>query len=124
AGDCVVVFPEGRLRRKEDVVLWPFGQGVWHILREVPETIVVPLWIEGSWGSWMYNFKGPPMTNKRFDRWRRSDIAVGMPAPLTAELMSDHRTTRDYLHVAVLGCRQYLGLKPLVDGLQNCPTDH
>jgi 1-acyl-sn-glycerol-3-phosphate acyltransferase len=109
-GECVVLYPEGRLRFKEEELLRPFGQGVWHILREVPETVVVVLWVEGGWRSWSSYYKGRPTKNKRFDWWRRIDIAIAEPAPLNPEMLKDHRTTREYLHAACLGCRQYLGL--------------
>jgi 1-acyl-sn-glycerol-3-phosphate acyltransferase len=119
-GRCLVIFPEARLRASADVLLRPFGQGVWHILREVPETVVVPLWIEGGWGSWTSRFRGPPMKNKRFDWWRRIDIGVGAPAPLAPELLKDHRSTRAYLHAACLACRQYVGLQPgVADGKED-----
>ena len=36
AGKCVVIFPEGRLRRSEELPLRMFGQGVWHILPNGP----------------------------------------------------------------------------------------
>ncbi len=112
-GECLVIFPEARLRTSQDVLLRPFGQGVWHILREVPETVVVVLWIEGGWGSWFSYFKGPPLKNKRFDFWRRIDVGIGEPGPLKPELLQDHRSTREYLHATCLACRQYLGLAPL-----------
>jgi 1-acyl-sn-glycerol-3-phosphate acyltransferase len=111
-GKCLVIFPEARLRTSEEVPLRPFGQGVWHILRAVPETVVVPLWIEGGWGSWSSYRGGPPMKNKRFDRWRPIDLGVGMPAPLPHEVLQDQRQTREYLHAACLACRGYLGLPP------------
>jgi 1-acyl-sn-glycerol-3-phosphate acyltransferase len=109
-GQCLVIFPEARLRSREDVLLRPFGQGVWHILREAPETVVVPFWIEGGWGSWSSYFKGPPMKNKRFDLWRPINIGIGEPAPLPQEVLKDHRSTREYLHAACLACREYVGL--------------
>src|SRR5439155_1520244 len=49
-GKCLVIFPEGRMRRSEDKPLKMFGQGVWHILHERPDTPVVVCWIEGGWG--------------------------------------------------------------------------
>jgi 1-acyl-sn-glycerol-3-phosphate acyltransferase/MFS family permease len=111
-GECLVLYPEGRLRFKEHELLRPFGQGVWHILREVPETVVVVLWIEGGWGSWSSYFNGRPMKNKRFDWWRRIDIGIGEPAALKPEVLKDHRTTREYLYSACLACRQHIGLAP------------
>ena len=92
-GECLVVFPEARLRSSAEVLLRALRPRRWHILREVPETVVVVLWIEGGWGSWASYFKGPPMKNKRMDWWRPIDIAVGEPATLPAALLSDHRST-------------------------------
>jgi 1-acyl-sn-glycerol-3-phosphate acyltransferase len=112
-GECVILFPEARLRPSQDILLRPFGQGAWHILRQVPETVVAVIWIEGGWGSWTSYFKGPPMTNKGLDWYRHIDISIGEPAPLPAEMLKDHRTTREYLRTACLACRQYLGLPPV-----------
>ena len=109
-GECLVIFPEGRLRSSEEVLLRPFGQGVWHLLREVPETVVVVLWMEGPWGSFTSQYNGPPMKKKRFDWWRRIDIGVSEPRPLAPELLKDHRSTRAYLRQTCLECRRYLGL--------------
>jgi 1-acyl-sn-glycerol-3-phosphate acyltransferase len=115
-GECIVLFPEARLRPSEDILLRPFGQGAWHILREVPETVVAAIWIEGGWGSWTSYFNGPPMKNKRMDWYRHIDVSIGEPAPLPAEALQDHRTTREYLRAACLACRQHLGLPPVVPG--------
>src|SRR5205823_3104459 len=79
---CVLIFPEAILRRKEDQLLRQFGQGVWHILRAVPDTPVVVFWIEGGWGSFASYKGGPPMKNKRLDWWRRIDLAVTEPQVL------------------------------------------
>src|SRR5262249_51535155 len=111
AGECVVIFPEGRMRRNDETLLWPFGQGVWHILRQAPDTPVVTVWIEGSWGSFFSYRNGPPGKNKRLDGWRRIDIAPSEPAPVPPEALADHRATRQYLQDAVLACRKHLGLK-------------
>lgn len=32
AGDCITIFPEGMMRRNDETLLRPFGQGVWRIL--------------------------------------------------------------------------------------------
>jgi 1-acyl-sn-glycerol-3-phosphate acyltransferase len=109
-GEWVVIFPEAMLRRSQDVLLRPFGQGVWHILREVPDTPVAVLWIEGGWGSFFSYKGGPPTKNKRFDWWRHIDIAVSEVKPLDPSILVDHRTTRDYLRRTCLECRRYLGL--------------
>jgi 1-acyl-sn-glycerol-3-phosphate acyltransferase len=115
-GRCVVVFPEAMLRRTDEQLLRQFGQGVWHILREVPETPVVVFWIEGGWGAFLSYKGGPPGKNKRFDRWRRIDIGVSEVGPLPPGVLVDHRTTREYLRRTCLECRRYLGLEVPAEG--------
>ena len=109
-GECVVIFPEGMLRRRADLTLRPFGQGVWHILRERPETPVVVCWIEGGWGSYMSYCNGPPLANKRPDWWRHIDVAVAEPLVIEPALLRDDRLTRSYLCRACLETRRLLGL--------------
>jgi 1-acyl-sn-glycerol-3-phosphate acyltransferase len=109
-GGCVLIFPEAMLRRREDQLLRMFGQGVWRILREVPQTPVVVCWIEGGWGSYLSYRNGPPTHNKRQDWWRPIHIALEKPQVLPAELLADQRATRLYLMRACLACRRYLGL--------------
>jgi len=109
-GDCVLIFPEGALRKKEEVLLKQFGQGVWHILRERPHVPVVLGWIDGSWGSYFSYWKGPPTKNKRFDFWRRIRVAVSEPEVLAPEILADQRRTRQYLMQKCLETRSYLGL--------------
>ncbi len=112
-GQCVVIFPEGYLRRKEEVPLKRFGQGVWQILRARPNTPVIACWIEGSWGSYFSHHNGPPTRNKKRDF--RRPIAVGMSPPIVvpAELLADHLATRVYLMNQVLAARGHLGLEAL-----------
>src|SRR5436305_15175684 len=93
-GECLVVFPEGAMRRSEERPLRMFGQGVWHILRERPATPVVVCWIEGGWGSFFSYWGGPPTKNKRFDCLRPIRIAVGPPQTIDAEVLADPRRTR------------------------------
>ena len=112
-GDCVVIFPEGFMRRSEDKPLRHFGRGVWHILHERPQTPVVVCWIEGGWGSYFSYCNGPPAKNKRFDFWRRISIAVGEPQLLNPSLLADQRATRRHLMQLCLDARRYLGLEPL-----------
>jgi 1-acyl-sn-glycerol-3-phosphate acyltransferase len=112
-GECVVMFPEGMLRRRADQPLRQFGQGVWHILAERPTTPVVVCWIEGGWGSYMSYAGGPPLVNKRPDWWRRIAIAVAAPEILAPELLTNDRVTRTHLMKACLAARRYLGLEPL-----------
>lgn len=110
-GDCLLIFPEGQLRKKEEQILRPFGQGIWRILHELPDTPVMVAWIEGGWGSWASYDKGPPMKNKRLDWRRRIDIAWAEPQTLPAEVLADHHSTRAYLMRACLECRRYLNLE-------------
>ncbi len=115
-GEAVLLFPEGILRRKEEQILRPFGRGVWHILHERPATPVVLCWIEGGWGSYASYKDGPPFVNKRLDWGRRIDVAIAEPVVLPAELLADHRRTREYLWRACLACRRHLGLEVPVHG--------
>ena len=114
AGKCLVIFPEGRLRRTEEQPLKLFGQGVWHMLRERPNTPVVVCWIEGGWGSYFSYFNGPPTKNKKLDIAHPLGIAVGEPHVLDAELLADHRKTRQYLMDECGQMRKHLGLEPIV----------
>jgi 1-acyl-sn-glycerol-3-phosphate acyltransferase len=109
-GECVVMFPEGRMRRRDDQLLTRFGQGIWHILRERPATPVIPCWIEGGWGSYFSYFNGLPTTNKPFDRWRHIDVAVSEPRIIEPGVLADHRATRTHLMKACLKAREHLGL--------------
>lgn len=121
-GECVLLFPEGWVRRKVEVPLRPFGQGIWHILTQRPETPVVPCWIEGGWGSYTSHAGGPPLTNKRPDFWRPIRIAVGEPIIVDPAYLADQRVTRQYLWHVCLETRKYLGLPP-VDLTVETPGD-
>jgi 1-acyl-sn-glycerol-3-phosphate acyltransferase len=112
-GEAVLIFPEGAMRRRENLPLKLFGQGVWHILSERPQTPVVVCWIEGNWGCYFSYFNGPPTVNKRFDFWRRIDVAVERPQVIDAALLADHRETRKTLMRMCLEARRLLGLEPL-----------
>ncbi len=109
-GGCVLLFPEGGLRSREEQLLKPFGQGAWHILKELPQTPVVVCWIEGGWGSWASCRGGPPMKNKPLDFRRRIDIYVDEARPLDAAVLTDHQATRAHLRHVCLDCRRRLGL--------------
>ena len=112
-GECVMIFPEGYLRRTEDKPLRRFGRGAWQILTDCPDVPVVACWIEGGWGSWCSYRDGPPTKNKPKD-WGRP-IAVGMAAPVTipAEVLADQMRTRFHLMNLVSGARVHIGLEPL-----------
>jgi 1-acyl-sn-glycerol-3-phosphate acyltransferase len=113
AGKCLCIFPEGRLRRTAEKPLKMFGQGIWHILKERPDTPVVVCWIEGGWGCFFSYFKGPPTKNKPIDFRHPLAIGVGAPHKLDAEVLADHRKTRQYLMEKCSEARTYLGLEPI-----------
>jgi 1-acyl-sn-glycerol-3-phosphate acyltransferase len=123
-GECLVIFPEGGMRRSENQPLRQFGQGIWRILKERPETPVMACWIEGGWKSYFSYFNGPPTKNKRFDFWRRIRVGVGSPQVLGRDVLESHRATRCLLMEACLDARRHLGLEPyrlptLVESLGN-----
>jgi 1-acyl-sn-glycerol-3-phosphate acyltransferase len=110
-GECVLIFPEAWLRRKADVPIRQFGQGVWLILKERPATPVLVCWIEGGWGSFFSYCGGPPGVNKRLDWWRRIAIGFNEPQVLAPEMLADQRATRRYLMRLCAEARRYLGLE-------------
>ncbi len=112
-GECVMLFPEGYLRRKEEVPLRRFGQGVWQILKERPDTPVVACWVEGGWGAWCSYFNGPPTKNKRMDFRRKMVVGMSVAEPVPADLLGDHLRTRVYLMNRVRAVRVTLGLPDL-----------
>ena len=112
-GECVMIFPEGWLRRKEDVPLKRFGQGIWQILRDRPETPVVCCWIEGTWGSFFSFKNGPPMKGKGFDFWRTVDVGVNAPILVPPGVLGNHWDTRFFLMNEVSAARAHVGLEPL-----------
>jgi acyl-[acyl-carrier-protein]-phospholipid O-acyltransferase / long-chain-fatty-acid--[acyl-carrier-protein] ligase len=112
-GESIVLFPEGYLRRKEEVPLRRFGRGVWQILRDRPATPVFACWIEGSWGTYFSYRGGPPTKNKKFDLWR--PIRIGFIGPFTVDraTLADHMATRTFLMREVNRARETLGLELL-----------
>jgi 1-acyl-sn-glycerol-3-phosphate acyltransferase len=109
-GEALIIFPEGSMRRRTDQPLRMFGQGIWHILRERPNTPVIVCWIEGGWGSYFSYCNGLPTKNKPFDFRRPINIAVSPPQVLSPELLDNQKATRVYLMQACLEARKYLGL--------------
>ncbi|MCS7015548.1 MAG: 1-acyl-sn-glycerol-3-phosphate acyltransferase [Gemmatales bacterium] len=107
-GECLVIFPEARLRREEHRLLAHFQRGIWLLLQKRPETQVVPCWIEGNWGSFFSWRGGPPMKGKLFDWGRTITIVIGEPLVVSSEALADHRTTRRFLEQTVLSLRQVL----------------
>lgn len=110
AGGCVVIFPEGGMRRKEEAPLRRFGQGIWHLLRERPRTPVVVCWIEGNWGSYFSYFNGVPTKNKKLDFARKIDVAVGTPQEVPPAVLEDQRRTRQHFMQMCADARALLGL--------------
>src|SRR5262249_23916169 len=109
---CLIIFPEGSMKRKAERPLRTFGQGVWRILRERPATPVMVCWIEGGWGSFTSYSGGPPMTKKPID-WRRPiNIAMEAPLVLDKELLAEQRETRTFLMEKCLQARRLLDLEP------------
>jgi 1-acyl-sn-glycerol-3-phosphate acyltransferase len=112
-GECVVIFPEGYLRRSEDRVLRRFGQGVWQILKARPDTPVFGCWIEGAWGSYTSYFNGPPTKNKKKDFRRPIAVGVSAATAVPPEALADHLRTRIHLMNLVASARAHAGLPPL-----------
>jgi 1-acyl-sn-glycerol-3-phosphate acyltransferase len=110
-GEVVVIFPEGSLRKSEERPLRRFGQGVYHILSQLPHTPVVVCWIEGNWQSFFSYYQGPPTKNKPLDFRRRIRIAVSEPMVLEPALLADHKTTRAFLEQRCRELRGVLGLE-------------
>ena len=110
AGKCLVVFPEGWLRRKEDQPLRRFGRGIWQIVAARPDIPIFPCWIEGAWGSYFSFKNGPPAKNKGRDLRRPITVGVSAPVCVPNDVLTDHMRTRLYLMDAVANARTHLGL--------------
>ncbi|MCK6405725.1 MAG: MFS transporter [Rhodocyclaceae bacterium] len=90
AGELVGIFPEGRITDNGE--LYPFRPGVARILERNPVP-VVPLALQGLWGSFFSRKDGPAMS-KPFRRGLLSRIAVAggtsiAPAEATPERLQD-----------------------------------
>ncbi len=112
-GECVVLFPEGYLRRTDDRPLKRFGRGIWHILAQRPDTPVYTCWIEGAWGSFTSYRGGPPTKRKKPDLLRRIEVAVPEPVTIDPATLAHHLKTRVTLMNRVAAARVYLGLPDL-----------
>ncbi|MCI0703170.1 MAG: 1-acyl-sn-glycerol-3-phosphate acyltransferase [Planctomycetia bacterium] len=112
-GDCVVIFPEGYVRRSPDRMLRRFGRGIWRMLKARPNTPVFAAWIEGGWGSFTSHFGGPPMKQKKLDFRRPISVGISAAITLPPELLEDHLRTRLHLMNLVSEARTYLDLPPL-----------
>ena len=112
-GECVVIFPEGFLRRSEEKPLKRFGRGVWQILTARPDTPVFACWIEGGWGSYCSYRGGKPMKNKKPDLRRPIGVGISAPVVVDAATLEGHLATRLFLMNRVAAARSHLGLPEL-----------
>jgi 1-acyl-sn-glycerol-3-phosphate acyltransferase len=112
-GECLVIFPEGYLRRTEEQPLRRFGQGIWQILQAKPNTPIYACWIEGGWGSYTSYLNGLPTKNKKLDFRRPLGVGVSPATTVPAEMLTDHMRTRFHLMNLVGAARTHLGLSPL-----------
>ena len=89
-GEVVCIFPEGGITRNGCIM--PFQTGVLHMLKEIPETPIVPFHIGGLWGS-IFSFKNDKFFWKIPQRFswsmlwnlqfrRRVVITFGEPFPV------------------------------------------
>ena len=120
-GNAILIFPEGYLRRKEEVMMRRFGRGIWQMLAARPNTPVIACWIEGNWGSFFSFKNGPPTKKKKFDWFRRIDIGIRNPIIVPPEILADQMKTRLYLmHELAMARTTISGLKaadmPAADG--------
>ena len=113
AGRVVLLCPEGYLRRKDEVPLKRFGQGVWKILAARPGTPVVPVWVEGTWGSFFSWKGGPPTRGKRLRLRHPVTVGVGEPLVVPAGVLANRMGTRLYLMQKVADARPLTGADPL-----------
>jgi len=94
-GECVLIFPEGYLRRRDEQPLRLFGQGLWHILKARPQTPIVPCWLSGVWGSKFSYGGGPPGgAGKPMDWFRKITIHLGAASLLPAGTVDEAMRTR------------------------------
>jgi 1-acyl-sn-glycerol-3-phosphate acyltransferase len=109
-GECVVIFPEGFLRRSEEKLLKRFGRGAWQILQARPNTPVFTCWIEGAWGSYCSYYNGKPMKNKKPDFRRPIGVGVSAAVVVDPATLESHLPTRVFLMNRVAEARKHLGL--------------
>jgi 1-acyl-sn-glycerol-3-phosphate acyltransferase len=96
AGELVGIFPEGRLTDSGE--LQPFRPGLQRILAETPVP-VVPMALQGLWGSFFSRKGGPAMT-RPFRRGFLSRIGLAVAPPVAPEA-----ATPEALHARVLALR-------------------
>jgi len=78
AGRLVAIFPEGRLTGDGEMDI--FRGGIERMVERSPVP-VVPVALQGLWGSFFSNDGGPPMTHRPRLHWARIGLRVGDPVP-------------------------------------------
>jgi 1-acyl-sn-glycerol-3-phosphate acyltransferase len=78
AGELVCIFPEGKLTR--DGKLSPFRRGIERIVATTPVP-VVPLGLQGLWGSWFSRYGKGPLRRRFGHLWQRVSLHVGAALP-------------------------------------------
>jgi len=73
-GELVCIFPEGRLTR--DGNLSPFRRGIERIVAATPVP-VVPLALDGLWGSWFSRYGKGPLRRRFGHLWQPVSLSVG-----------------------------------------------
>jgi 1-acyl-sn-glycerol-3-phosphate acyltransferase len=96
AGDLVGIFPEGRITDTGE--LYPFRNGIQRILARTPVP-VVPIALQGLWGSFFSRKDGPAMT-RPFRRGLLSRIGL-----VVGEMVPPENGNPEYLQTVVAGLR-------------------
>jgi 1-acyl-sn-glycerol-3-phosphate acyltransferase len=89
AGRLVAIFPEGMLTRDGDIGV--FRSGIERIVERNPVP-VIPMALQGLWGSFFSFSGGEPMAHVPRLRWSKIRLRVGEPIPpeeVTADLLGD-----------------------------------
>ncbi|HSC79582.1 MAG TPA: 1-acyl-sn-glycerol-3-phosphate acyltransferase, partial [Chitinolyticbacter sp.] len=81
AGEVVCIFPEGGITR--DGAIQTFRPGIDEIIRRTPVP-VVPMALQGLWGSFFSRKDGAAMMKWPRRVWSRIGFVVGMPVPAAA----------------------------------------
>ena len=109
-GECVCIFPEGRLTG--DGQMNPFRSGVEKIVARTPVP-VVPMGLRGLWGSFFRRKDGAAMRRPFRRFWSRIDLMIGEPVPADA-VRADALGQR----VAALAALPAPALAPVTPALQ------
>lgn len=76
AGELVCIFPEGQITR--DGELSPFRAGIERIVQRTPVP-VIPMALNGFWGSFFSRKDGPAMSKVPRRFWSRVSLTIGKP---------------------------------------------